>query len=84
MTLRSDNADLRLTEKGRVAGAVGDSRWARFQSTRSELARVTELLQSCVLSPEVSWDICRSCVDIAHRLRRNGRTSASSESEMAN
>ncbi|RDX45982.1 hypothetical protein OH76DRAFT_1356871, partial [Lentinus brumalis] len=52
MTLRSDNADLRLTEKGRAAGAVGDSRWARFQSTQSELKRVTELLQSCVLSPQ--------------------------------
>ena len=62
MTLRSDNADLRLTEKGRAAGSVGDSRWARFQSTRSELARVTELLQSCVLSPEVSCNVCLSGV----------------------
>ena len=53
MTLRSDNADLRLTEKGRAAGAVGDSRWKRFEATRAELARVTELLQSCVLSPQV-------------------------------
>ncbi|KAI0631425.1 glucose-inhibited division protein A subfamily [Trametes polyzona] len=52
MTLRSDNADLRLTEKGRTVGAVGDARWARFQSTRSEVARVTEMLQSCVLSPQ--------------------------------
>ncbi|KAI0700807.1 glucose-inhibited division protein A subfamily [Cerioporus squamosus] len=52
MTLRSDNADLRLTEKGRAAGAVGDARWARFESTRSELGRVTELLRSCVLSPQ--------------------------------
>ena len=54
MTLRSDNADLRLTEKGRTAGAVGDARWARFEATRAELSRVTELLQSCVLSPQVS------------------------------
>ncbi|RPD53908.1 glucose-inhibited division protein A subfamily [Lentinus tigrinus ALCF2SS1-7] len=52
MTLRSDNADLRLTENGRAAGAVGDPRWARFESMRSELARVTEMLQSCVLSPQ--------------------------------
>ena len=54
MTLRSDNADLRLTEKGRAAGAVGDARWTRFEATRSELDRVKELLQSCVLSPQVS------------------------------
>lgn len=54
MTLRSDNADLRLTEKGRRAGAVGDARWARFEGTRSEIKRVTEMLQSLILSPQVS------------------------------
>ncbi|KAI0654280.1 glucose-inhibited division protein A subfamily [Cubamyces menziesii] len=52
MTLRSDNADLRLTEKGRALGAVSDARWNRFKSTRAEIARVTELLRSCVLSPQ--------------------------------
>ncbi|EIW52602.1 glucose-inhibited division protein A subfamily [Trametes versicolor FP-101664 SS1] len=53
MTLRSDNADLRLTEKGRkVAGCVGDARWARFQATQAEIARVTGLLQSFVRSPQ--------------------------------
>ncbi|KAI0824423.1 glucose-inhibited division protein A subfamily [Trametes gibbosa] len=53
MTLRSDNADLRLTEKGRrTAGAVGDVRWARFEATRAEITRVSGLLQSFVLSPQ--------------------------------
>ncbi|KAL7278263.1 hypothetical protein ACG7TL_008239 [Trametes sanguinea] len=52
MTLRSDNADLRLTEKGRAVGAVGEARWSRFNSTRAEIKRVTELLQSFVLSPQ--------------------------------
>ncbi|KAI8977779.1 glucose-inhibited division protein A subfamily [Trametes punicea] len=52
MTLRSDNADLRLTEKGRTAGAVGDARWYRFEATRAEIKRVTEMLQSFVLSPQ--------------------------------
>ncbi|KAH9851003.1 glucose-inhibited division protein A subfamily [Lenzites betulinus] len=52
MTLRSDNADLRLTEKGRIAGAVGDARWTRFQTTRAEIARVSELLRSFILSPQ--------------------------------
>ncbi|CDO76826.1 hypothetical protein BN946_scf185033.g23 [Trametes cinnabarina] len=55
MTLRSDNADLRLTEKGRTVGAVGDARWSRFETTRAEVKRVTELLQSFVLSPQL-WD----------------------------
>ncbi|EKM51046.1 uncharacterized protein PHACADRAFT_177738 [Phanerochaete carnosa HHB-10118-sp] len=52
MTIRSDNADLRLTEKGRAAGAVAESRWSHFVSTRNELSRVTELLQSIVHSPQ--------------------------------
>ncbi|KIP02614.1 hypothetical protein PHLGIDRAFT_130646 [Phlebiopsis gigantea 11061_1 CR5-6] len=52
LTVRSDNADLRLTEKGRQAGAVSDSRWASFESTREEIARVTDLLQSVVHSPQ--------------------------------
>ena len=53
MTLRSDNADLRLTEKGRAAGVVSDARWARFEQTRVEFSRATEMLQQCVLSPQV-------------------------------
>ncbi|PCH34857.1 GIDA-domain-containing protein [Wolfiporia cocos MD-104 SS10] len=77
MTIRSDNADSRLTEKGYKAGAVSDKRWQQFTSTRSELARLTELLQEYMLSPhgwkahgfEVTSDgIKRSAYDIM-RLR---------------
>ncbi|KAF4629394.1 hypothetical protein G7Y89_g8751 [Cudoniella acicularis] len=32
MSARADNADLRLTAKGRDAGIVGDERWSSFQS----------------------------------------------------
>ncbi|KAI0086071.1 glucose inhibited division protein A-domain-containing protein [Irpex rosettiformis] len=52
MTIRSDNADLRLTEKGRSVGAVSDTRWSHFMSTRDEIARVTEMLRSVALSPQ--------------------------------
>ncbi|OBZ72941.1 Mitochondrial translation optimization protein 1 [Grifola frondosa] len=52
LSIRSDNADLRLTEKGRQAGVVSDARWSHFEATREEIARVTELLKSCVMSPQ--------------------------------
>jgi len=52
MTIRSDNADLRLTEKGRNVGAVTDQRWAHFVSTKAELSQVAEYLRSYVLSPQ--------------------------------
>ncbi|KAJ3840781.1 mitochondrial translation optimization protein [Lentinula raphanica] len=52
MTLRSDNADLRLTEKGRLAGIISDERWSSFQSTRTALTAATELLKSVVFSPQ--------------------------------
>ncbi|KAG7085538.1 hypothetical protein E1B28_003096 [Marasmius oreades] len=52
MTLRSDNADLRLTEKGRAVGVVSDYRWSVFESTREALRRGAELLRSVQLSPQ--------------------------------
>ncbi|KAF5345024.1 hypothetical protein D9758_010442 [Tetrapyrgos nigripes] len=52
MTLRSDNADLRLTEKGRLAGAVTDERWTSFVSTKTAISRATESLKAYRLSPQ--------------------------------
>ena len=39
LLLRIDNADLRLTPKGRVWGLVSDERWDRFEARRTRLAR---------------------------------------------
>ena len=46
MSCRSDNADLRLTEKGRLAGVVGDQRWKHFTETRDQMAELQIRLES--------------------------------------
>ncbi|KAF8229262.1 GIDA-domain-containing protein [Tricholoma matsutake] len=53
MTIRSDNADLRLTEKGRVAGAVSDERWLHFERVRNDITEITKLLKSVKMSPQL-------------------------------
>jgi len=44
LTLRHDNADRRLSPKGREIGLVGDPDWDRFNSRRDRLARLRNTL----------------------------------------
>ncbi len=44
LTLRHDNADQRLSPKGRDAGLVGDTDWERFNSKRDRIATLRNLL----------------------------------------
>jgi tRNA uridine 5-carboxymethylaminomethyl modification enzyme len=45
LTLREDNADLRLTPKGRELGLVGDERWSVFNDKREAVAKERERLK---------------------------------------
>ncbi|KAF8599972.1 glucose-inhibited division protein A subfamily [Ceratobasidium sp. AG-I] len=55
MSIRSDNADTRLTPKARAVGVICDERWAEFQNTKRTMERAVELLEDCVLSPQ-KWE----------------------------
>jgi tRNA uridine 5-carboxymethylaminomethyl modification enzyme len=50
LMLREDNADLRLTDKGRELGLVDDARWSTFDRKRDAIARETERLRSTYVS----------------------------------
>ena len=51
MMLRHDNADLRLTERGRQIGLVSDERWERFLARREEIAACREQLERLTFAP---------------------------------
>ena len=52
LQLREDNADARLTEKGRELGLVGDEQWAAYCRKRDAVSRETERLKSTWVSPK--------------------------------
>jgi tRNA uridine 5-carboxymethylaminomethyl modification enzyme len=51
LMLREDNADMRLTEKGRELGLVDDARWNAFNRKRDAVSRETERLRSIWVNP---------------------------------
>ena len=53
LSLREDNADLRLTETGRRLGVVDDARWEVFARKRDAIAREQERLKSIWVNPQI-------------------------------
>jgi tRNA uridine 5-carboxymethylaminomethyl modification enzyme len=53
LSLREDNADMRLTEIGRELGVVDDIRWDVFNRKRDAVSRETQRLKSSWVNPTV-------------------------------
>ena len=54
MSARADNADLRLTAKGRIAGVVGNERWKKFSTVAAEMQNLQMVLQNVRMTP-AAW-----------------------------
>ena len=69
LLLRIDNADLRLTEKGRQVGLVSDARWERFKERSARLDRNHGVLAKTIVRSDEG-----ASLSAAHLLRRPGVT----------
>jgi tRNA uridine 5-carboxymethylaminomethyl modification enzyme len=76
LLLRHDNADRRLTPKGRELGVVDDRRWERLLEKEAEIARARRLLETTRVEqntlehwlrrPEVEWpELVGRCAALA-------------------
>jgi len=59
LMLREDNADLRLTEKGRDLGLIDDERWEAFSRKRDAIARETERLRGTRFGQHSLYELLR-------------------------
>ncbi|THV77012.1 glucose-inhibited division protein A subfamily [Aureobasidium pullulans] len=53
MSARADNADLRLTAKGRELGVVSDSRWSHFSDQKAQMDDLKNLLENHTMSSSI-------------------------------
>jgi tRNA uridine 5-carboxymethylaminomethyl modification enzyme len=65
LLLREDNADIRLTEKGREVGLVDDNRWKRFNDKMENIALERQRLKDTWVQKD------HVCVDEVNKLLKN-------------
>jgi tRNA uridine 5-carboxymethylaminomethyl modification enzyme len=53
LSLREDNADMRLTEAARKLGCLGDAQWEAFERKREAVSKEMERLKSTWVSPRI-------------------------------
>lgn len=73
LSLREDNADLRLTAYGRELGLVDDVRWDKFNRKRDAVASEVERLRSSWVNPKIVSDelaiqVCGKPLEREYRL----------------
>ena len=69
LLLRQDNADLRLTERGRAAGLVGNARWQLFTRKRDAIAAETKRLETTYVSGADNADLTeRGLLPVSQRV----------------
>lgn len=56
LVLREDNADLRLTERGRTLGLVQEERWQSFSQKRDAIVKAQEVLKQTPIRVEYNAD----------------------------